>query len=124
MLVTKALLYLLKLNVFNLTFDFFSGFADCCVLQQRGVNPLLFGGDAVAHSEGKQRFKPAPHSIRASCRSGCVLPMPAVTYHDSELFVSVHAGLMGLAENTGNLPYRDLECDRQYICWNGNPGEA
>lgn len=31
-----------------------SGFAHCCVLQQRDVGPLLSGDYAVAHSEGKE----------------------------------------------------------------------
>lgn len=42
----------------NLSFVITSpGFAHCCVLQQRDVSPLLFGDNAVAHSEGKERLK-------------------------------------------------------------------
>lgn len=33
-----------------------SGFAHCSVLQQRDVNPLLFGDNAVAHFKGIERF--------------------------------------------------------------------
>lgn len=55
-------LKLLKLNVLNFSFVISSsGFAHCCVLQQRDVDPLLSGDHAVAHSEGKERFRVVPH---------------------------------------------------------------
>lgn len=98
------------------------GVAHCCVLQQRDVDPLLFGGNAVAHSEGKERFKCVPRSITGFCRSGCILLTPAVTYYDREPCVFVHADLMDYADNDGNLSHRDLECGRQYICWAGTLG--
>ena len=96
-----------------------SGFAHCCVLQQRDVGPLLSGDYAVAHSEGKEKFKHAPHSTVCSCWSGCILLTLAVKYYDQEPCVFVHADLMGYADNDGNLSHRDLECGRQYICWAG-----
>lgn len=93
-----------------------SGFAHCCVLQQRDVGPLLSGGYAVAHSEGKEKFKHASYSIVLFL---LVLLTLAVKYHDQEPCVFVHADLMGYADNDGNLSHRDLECGRQYICWAG-----
>lgn len=101
--------------------DFFSpsGVAHCCVLQQRDVNPLLSGHNAVAHSEGGESLSFPSQPRRSLWTWGGVLLTSAGSHCDKDPCVFVRADLMVHADNDGNLSHRDLECGRQYICWAG-----